>query len=100
MKPENILIESSQNGYLQIKISDFGFSCLFDPNMGLNLSLGSPLYMAPEIIRDSLYNEKVDVWSIGIIAYWLIAGVNPYPFSEKDDIRKFLDKHEISVDRD
>ena len=35
---------------LEIKISDFGFSCFFDPKVGLNLDIGSPAYMAPELI--------------------------------------------------
>mgnify|MGYP002822166903 CR=1 FL=1 len=42
---------------LDVKIADFGFSCVFDPEKGLDLVLGSPLYMAPEIIKIS---EKMD----------------------------------------
>ena len=50
LKPENILLESKDKKKFDIKISDFGFSCFFDPNRGLETVLGSALYMAPEII--------------------------------------------------
>lgn len=79
LKPENILLESKDNNNLDIKISDFGFSCFFDPEKGLELVLGSPLYMAPEIILNKTYNEKVDIWSIGVISYMLLTGRNPFP---------------------
>jgi calcium-dependent protein kinase len=50
LKPENILLESKDKNNLNIKISDFGFSCFFDPELGLELKLGSLLYMAPELV--------------------------------------------------
>ena len=50
LKPENILLASENEKHLEVKIADFGFSCVFNPNVGLDLSLGSPMYMAPEII--------------------------------------------------
>lgn len=50
LKPQNILLEGKSDKNYEIKISDFGFSCFFDPSEGLELVLGSPLYMAPEII--------------------------------------------------
>jgi len=50
LKPENILLESKDRNNFDVKIADFGFACLFDPQQGLDLVLGSPLYMAPEII--------------------------------------------------
>ena len=56
LKPENILLESKDRNNLDIKISDFGFSCFFDPKKGLELVLGSPLYMAPELILNKNYN--------------------------------------------
>ncbi len=51
LKPENILLDSKDPNCFDIKISDFGFACFFNPKHGLDLSLGSPLYMAPEIIK-------------------------------------------------
>ena len=59
---------------LEIKIADFGFSCVYDPNCGLDMNLGTPMYMAPEIFKKEIYNEKVDIWAIGIITYMLLTG--------------------------
>mmetsp|Transcript_34635 Transcript_34635/g.52970 ORF Transcript_34635/g.52970 Transcript_34635/m.52970 type:complete len:268 (+) Transcript_34635:26-829(+) len=87
LKPENILLESKDKKKLEVKISDFGFSCFFEPTDGLDLVLGSPLYMAPEIIRGKVYNEKVDIWSIGVITYMLLSGRNPFPGRSKQEVK-------------
>ena len=50
LKPENILLESKEKDSLEIKITDFGFACYFDPETGLDTVLGSALYMAPELL--------------------------------------------------
>jgi serine/threonine protein kinase len=76
-------LEYKNSEIYDIKISDFGFSCYFDPKLGLDTNLGSALYMAPEIIKGKNYNEKVDIWSIGIITYMLLIGKNPYPGKNK-----------------
>lgn len=97
LKPENILLESKDIENLDVKIADFGFSCCFDPEIGLDLVLGSPLYMAPEIIKGEVYNEKVDVWSIGVITYMLLSGRNPFPGQTKDEVKKLIVKEELNL---
>jgi len=75
LKPQNILV--TQDGIL--KITDFGFSKTIDTEQNLiNTMCGSPLYMAPEIMTDDTYNNKVDLWSIGIILYVMLTGKHPY----------------------
>lgn len=76
IKPENILIEDIEN--LQIKITDFGFATYFDEEDGLDDVLGSPLYMAPEIVRRDRYDQKVDIWSAGILTAILLTGIPPF----------------------
>jgi len=71
---------------LNIKITDFGFACFFDPKEGLKDVLGSPLYMAPEIVKEKKYDLKVDVWSIGVISYILLSGRPPFKGRSKQDI--------------
>lgn len=86
MKPENILLVSKDVNNFEIKISDLGFAQQFDKNdRGMTLVLGSPLYMAPELVNRQPYNEKVDVWSLGVITYQLLSGKTPF---ESTSIKK------------
>ena len=69
MKPENVLLVSEDLKNFDIKIADLGFATHYDKEKGLDLVLGTPLYMAPELVSHEKYTEKVDVWSLGIITY-------------------------------
>lgn len=89
IKPENILLESIDNDNLNVKITDFGFAKCFDADdnfEGLEEVLGSPLYMAPEIVKKIKYDTKVDIWSFGIMAYILLCGKTPFNGKTKDEI--------------
>ena len=61
-----------------VKICDFGTAVHFEKGQPLFQFYGSPNYMAPEVITGSGYDEKCDVWSIGIILYTLIMGRVPF----------------------
>lgn len=78
MKPENILLVSPDMDNFDIKIADLGFAQKFDKKTGLDLVLGTPLYMAPELVKHEIYSEKVDVWSLGVITYQLLCGKTPF----------------------
>lgn len=79
IKPENVLLESKDPTKHRIKLTDFGFAKVLDPNQdGLTDTLGSPLYMAPEIIKKIPYDQKVDIWSMGVIVYILLCGRPPF----------------------
>jgi calcium-dependent protein kinase len=90
LKPENILLESKNLDNLEVKIADFGFSCVFDPHDGLKTVLGSPLYMAPELVKAEGYDSKVDIWSIGVISYMLLSGRSPFPGQDKKQINHMI----------
>jgi serine/threonine protein kinase len=69
MKPENVLLVSKDVNNFDIKISDLGFAQEIPEGKKMALVLGSPLYMAPELVNRKPYTEKVDVWSLGVICY-------------------------------
>ncbi len=48
--------------------------------------LGSPLYMAPEIVSQDNYNSKVDIWSVGVITHILLSGCPPFFGKSKSQI--------------
>ena len=92
LKPENIVFESPSsysNDYnenneeenndndFNIKICDFGLSALKKSTDKLHTILGTPYYMAPEVLKGD-YNEKCDIWSIAAITYYLITGTEPF----------------------
>ena len=85
LKPENLLLESKDGNDLSIKVADFGFSCFVHED-GLKQRLGTPMFMAPEIVKKERYTEKVDIWSIGIIAYILLSGRVPFSGRKKADL--------------
>jgi len=75
IKVDNILL--SVDG--EIKLADFGSAVqlTFDRNKRTTLA-GTPYYMSPEIIRGEEYDEKIDVWSLGIMVYEMTYGEPPY----------------------
>lgn len=96
LKPENILLESEDKDNLNIKLSDFGFATYYKADQGENLQCGSPLYMAPEIIKSEDYNERVDIWSTGVIAYILLSGRPPFGGRKKDEIYRSIKEGQLS----
>ena len=74
--------EAALRDNFEIKIADLGFAQEFDHESGLDLVLGTPLYMAPELILNQKYTEKVDVWSLGVITYQLLSGRTPFDASK------------------
>lgn len=76
LKPENILLEQNKD-FDQIKIIDFGTSLVYDSSKSLDEKLGTPYYIAPEVLNKK-YNEKCDIWSCGVIVYIILSGMPPF----------------------
>lgn len=84
LKPENLLLDSKKAN-AQIKVIDFGTSRKFSTNKKMSKRLGTPYYIAPEVL-DQNYDEKCDVWSCGIILYILLCGYPPFGGSSESEI--------------
>jgi len=81
LKPENVVFFDKLG---IVKLTDFGFSNVFAPGKKLETSCGSLAYSAPEILLGDSYDPPaVDVWSLGVILFMLVAG--RAPFQEAND---------------
>lgn len=76
LKPENMLLDSNRDD-AHIKIIDFGAAGPFKHGEKMKLCVGTPHYIAPEVLNRS-YDEKCDVWSCGVIMYVLLCGYQPF----------------------
>ena len=79
IKPENILISIDEEGdTINVKLTDFGFACIHDKDVGLKTVLGTPHYMAPELVKRHKYGPGVDIWAVGVITHTLLTGCAPF----------------------
>ena len=65
------------------KLVDFGFATTIKGDAKLSLALGTPLYMAPEVIKGEKYDQKVDVWALGVMAYAMMTSFFPFDGSNR-----------------
>jgi len=89
VKPENIFIETIRDGTERVKLLDFGIAKEQNKpsaTMG-EVSIGTPYYMSPEQARATAsITYRTDIWSVGVILYWLIAGRPPFMGESSYDI--------------
>lgn len=76
LKPENILLVNKSSSS-PIKLADFGLATYITPGQKLKGTVGSPFYIAPEVLVGG-YNQAADVWSAGVILYILLSGMPPF----------------------
>jgi len=72
LKPQNIMLCHDKN-FHNIKIVDFGISQHFKPYSEFDEKIGTPHYMAPEVLEGK-YTSQCDIWSIGVILFNLLFG--------------------------
>ncbi|KAJ7121100.1 kinase-like domain-containing protein [Mycena epipterygia] len=81
-KPENLLFRTPANKAADVMITDFGLSRFIDDsdkNLLTDTQIGgTSSYMAPEILLKKGYGRPVDVWTMGVVTYFLLAGCRPF----------------------
>jgi len=84
LKPENFLY-SSPAPDADIKIVDFGMSTRFGNDENMTTIVGTPYYLAPEVIQ-GLYSKECDVWSLGVVMFFLLSGEQPFVSENLSDL--------------
>lgn len=106
IKPQNLLLcppshsksDFEKNEYVGLwelpilKIADFGFARFLPSTSMAETLCGSPLYMAPEILRYEKYNAKADLWSVGAVLYEMTVGKPPFKASNHIELLKNIEK--------
>ncbi|KAG0139648.1 hypothetical protein CROQUDRAFT_137060 [Cronartium quercuum f. sp. fusiforme G11] len=81
-----------------LRVADFGFARVLAPNAGLAETLcGSPLYMAPEILRYEKYDAKADLWSVGAVLYEMSVGKPPFRAQNHVELLHKIEKSEDKI---
>lgn len=82
------------NSLPMLKLADFGFARSLPSTSLAETLCGSPLYMAPEILRYEKYDHRVDLWSIGTVLYELISGRPPFKASNHVELLRKIEQNE------
>lgn len=98
LKPENFLFANKKETS-PLKAIDFGLSMFFKPGENFSEIVGSPYYMAPEVLRRN-YGPEVDVWSAGVILYILLCGVPPFWAETEQGIAQAIIRSVVDFKRD
>lgn len=80
LKPQNVLLVSTA-AKTRVKVTDFGLSKILTDETCLRTMCGTPFYLAPEVWRvnaNQVYDNKVDVWSLGVILFYMFAKELPF----------------------
>ena len=100
IKPENVLLADN----FVAKLTDFGWSNYIQEDQKRTTVCGTPIYLAPEIIKEQGHDERVDIWCIGVLLFELTTGTVPFPGNDIESLENNILKlriqwpKEINVD--
>lgn len=98
IKPENLILRDQSS--LELCLADFGLAEFVDSSKRLLTRCGTPGYVAPEVLLDKDYDERVDIFSVGVILYNLLTGCQVFGGDELDQIIMKNEKCIINWDFD
>ena len=87
LKPENLLYATDADDSV-LKLADFGLSKMLTSDILMQTVCGTPGYCAPEVLLAKQYGCEVDMWAVGVIAYILLCGFEPF-YDERGDQAMF-----------
>ncbi|CAK77788.1 unnamed protein product (macronuclear) [Paramecium tetraurelia] len=97
IKPENIILR--EEGIIdQVVLADFGLADYYRKDCKYMFTrCGTPGYIAPELLQDKIYDHKVDVYSCGVLFYYLLVGKGPFDSNTQDAIVKANQNGQIDL---
>ena len=99
LKPDNIMI-TQQNDFGVIKIMDFGLSKIISPNERMVDGYGTLSYVAPEVLLRTPYNKEVDIWSMGVILFYMLTGKLPFRGKKEQEVAEKIVYEDLEFDED
>jgi calcium-dependent protein kinase len=95
IKPKNMMV-SNKKDEIEIKLIDFGTATFFSKKKPLTGIVGTPIYMAPEVLKGNYYNQ-CDLWSCGVILYILLGGNPPFEGKNSKEIYSKIEKGDYNL---
>ncbi|CAN8096814.1 unnamed protein product [Discula destructiva] len=95
---DSLLPATGVNTLPMLKIADFGFARVLPATSLAETLCGSPLYMAPEILRYERYDAKADLWSVGTVLYEMATGRPPFKATNHVDLLRQIEKIDDRVE--
>ena len=92
IKPENILI----NNEMKAKLTDFGWSNYLDTFSKRTTMCGTPVYLAPELVNNTGYDHRVDIWCIGVLMFELLTGHPPWMGEDVQTLKYNISRMKIN----
>lgn len=96
LKPENIMLSDKSDNPI-LKIIDFGLTRTLAPGERLADGFGTITYVAPEVLTRKPYNKQIDIWSMGVILYFLLSS-GKLPFDDENNNEEIIAKKAVLMD--
>jgi len=96
LKPENLLFTSHEPN-AKIKIIDFGFAKIEVNPHELQTPVGTPAFVAPEVMTQETYSKSVDMWSLGCVLFFMLFGKPPFYSPDQKELEEMVSNGEFEI---
>lgn len=98
IKAENVLFKSKSNQNMKVLLADFGLAKIVDPNEKLQSFCGTLSYMAPEMLDRAGHDFASDMWSLGVLVYFVLCGYMPFDCETDDETKNAIQTADYTYD--